>query len=49
MVYMDQTEDIRVFLDENGMAGARAQSVPMPDKHEISSDPEVVTEQEHKM
>ena len=46
---VDQTEDIRVFLDESGMTGARTQHAPMPDKHEISSDPELVTEQEHKM
>ena len=35
---VNQTEDIRVFLDESGMTGARAQHAPMPDKHEISSD-----------
>jgi hypothetical protein len=46
---LDQTEDIRVFLEDHGMSTARAQHAPMPDKHEISSDPELATAQEHKM
>ena len=46
---VDQTDVIRAFLDESGMTGARAQHAPMPDKHEISSDPEPVAEQEHKL
>ena len=36
---LDQTEDIRVFLEDHGMSTARAQHAPMPDKHEISFDP----------
>ena len=45
---MDQTEDIKVFIDDNQMTGVRAQSAPMPDKHEIASDPTLLSEQEHK-
>ena len=46
---IDQTEDIKDFLDDHGMTCVRAQRAPMPNKHEISSDPTPVTEQEHKL
>ena len=45
---LDQTEEIRAFLCDNDMDRARGQYAPMPDKHEISSDPAPVSEQEHK-
>ena len=35
---VDQTDDIRVFLTDNEMHGAKPQYAPMPNKHEISSD-----------
>ena len=46
---LDQTEEIKEFLCDNGMDKARGQYAPMPDKHEISSDPAPVSEQEHRM
>ena len=46
---VDQTEDIRVFLTDNEMHGAKPQYAPMPDKHEISSDPEPLSDAEHKV
>ena len=49
---MDQTHDIKVFIEDNQMTGVRgllrAQSAPMPDKHEIASDPALLSEQDHK-
>ena len=45
---VDQTEDILVFIEDNQMTGVRAQSAPMPDKHEIASDPALLSEQDHK-
>ena len=46
---MDQTDDIRVFLADNDMHGAKPQHAPMPNKHEISSNPEPLTDAEHKV
>ena len=46
---VDQTEDIADFLADNNMTSVRGQHAPMPNKHEISSDPTPVSEQEHKM
>ena len=44
---MDQTQDIKVFIEDNQMTGVlRAQSAPMPDKHEIASDPALLSEQD---
>ena len=34
---VDQTQDIKVFIEDNQMTGVRAQSAPLPDKHEIAS------------
>ena len=45
---VDQTQDILVFIEDNQMEGARAQSAPMPDKKEIASDPTLLSEQDHK-
>jgi hypothetical protein len=45
---VDQTQDIKVFIEDNQMTGVRAQSAPMPDKHEIASDPALLSEQDHK-
>ena len=46
---IDQTEDIKEFLIDNKMVGARSQLAPMPNKHEISSDPTPVSEQDHRV
>ena len=45
---MDQTDEIKVFIDDNPMTGVRAQTAPMPDKKEIASDPTLLSEQDHK-
>ena len=45
---MDQTDEIKVFIDDNQMTGVRAQTAPMPDKKEIASDPTLLSEQDHK-